>query len=49
MEYWFPGFPENTITLEYSALAMPTAKNYYPALFPRFHKTELGDFEKTIQ
>jgi hypothetical protein len=47
MEYWFPGFPENTITWEHSASIHANSRELLSSLISEISQKESGDFEKT--
>lgn len=47
MEYWFPGFPENTITREYSTTSHTSSRELISSLISEIAQKELGTFEKT--
>ena len=47
MEYWFPGFPENSITREYSDTSHATSRELLSSLISEIVHKESGAFEKT--
>ena len=47
MEYWFPGFPENTISREHSAAIHTKSRAMLSSLISEISQKEPGDFEKT--
>ena len=47
MEYWFPGFPENTIAWEHSAAIHAKSRAMLSSLISEISQKEPGDFEKT--
>jgi hypothetical protein len=47
MEYWFPGFPENIITWEYSSAIHANSRELLSNLIAEISQKKLGNFEKT--
>ena len=47
MEYWFPGFPKNTISWEHSAAIHMNSRELLSSLIAEISQKEPGDFEKT--
>ena len=47
MEYWFPNFPENTITLEYSNASHIKNREILSSLINEIAIKDVGTFEKT--
>ena len=47
MEYWFPGFPEKTITREHSAANHSSSRELLSSLISEISQKEPGYFEKT--
>lgn len=47
MEYWFPGFPENTISWGHSATIHTKSRAILSSLISEISQKEPGDFEKT--
>jgi hypothetical protein len=47
MEYWFPGFPDNTITREHSAANHASSRELLSSLISDIVQKEPGAFEKT--
>lgn len=47
MEYWFPGFPENSITRDYSDTSHVTSRELLSSLISEIVHKESGAFEKT--
>ena len=47
MEYWFPGFPENTIAWEFSSSIHANSRAMLSSLVSEISQLGSGDFEKT--
>ena len=47
MEYWFPGFPENTISWVHSSVIHANNRELLSTLISEISKKEPGDFERT--